>query len=95
MRFVTVRELRNRAGKLWGELAEEKDMVLTSNGRPIALLSSISDDSVEESLAAVRRARAMAAVQRMQSQSMRAGLNKLRPHVIEAEIRAARKARNA
>ena len=93
MKFITVRDLRERSGQVWSQLAKERDVVLTSNGKPIAILSAISEDSLEESLAAVRRARAITAVEKMQSQSVAVGSDKFSREEIHAEIRAARKAR--
>ena len=58
MRFVSVRELRGQSAAVWKALAEEKDLVVTSNGKSIALLSATSDETLEGSLGAVRRARA-------------------------------------
>jgi prevent-host-death family protein len=93
MRFVTVRELRSRSADLWRRLAEEGDLVVTSNGRPVALLSAVPADALEESLAALRRARATAAVESMQRQSLAAGTQRLPRKEIEAEVAAARKGR--
>jgi antitoxin (DNA-binding transcriptional repressor) of toxin-antitoxin stability system len=93
MKFITVRELRGRSGHVWNKLARERDMILTSNGKPIAILSAVSEDTLEESLAAVRRARAVAAVEQLQRQSIRAGTDKLTPVEIAAEVQASRKAR--
>lgn len=36
MDFVSVRELRTRSAAVWDALREEKDLVVTSNGKPIA-----------------------------------------------------------
>lgn len=93
MKFVTVRELRGRSGQVWSKLARERDMILTSNGKPIAILSAVSEDTLEESLAAVRRARAVAAVEHLQRQSVRVGTDKLTPVEIAAEVQASRRAR--
>ncbi|MGA2065723.1 MAG: type II toxin-antitoxin system prevent-host-death family antitoxin [Thermoguttaceae bacterium] len=93
MRFVTVRELRSRSAELWRRLAEEGDLVVTSNGRPVALLSAIPPDALEESLAALRRARATAAVEAMQRQSLMLGTDRMPPAEIEAEVAAVRKGR--
>ena len=57
MRFVSVRELRSQSASVWKALSEEKDLVITSNGKPIALLSAIVEEDLEASLGAVRRAR--------------------------------------
>jgi len=94
MRFVSVRELRGKSAAIWKELAEEKDLVVTSNGKPIALLSATSEDTLEESLVAVRRARALAAVTAMQQASLKVGADRLSVKEIDAEIAAVRKGRS-
>jgi prevent-host-death family protein len=93
MRFVTVRELRSRSGEVWRRLAEEPEMVITSNGKPVAILSAVSADGLEESLAALRRARAIGAVEAMQTQSAAVGKHPISQDAIEAEITAVRKDR--
>ncbi len=93
MKFITVRDLRGRPGQVWSKLARERDVVLTSNGKPIAILSAVSEETLEESLAAVRRARAVSAVEKMQLRSVERGTDKLPLDEIDAEVRAARKAR--
>ena len=90
MRFVSVRELRGQSAAVWQALAEEKDMVVTSNGKPIALLSATSDETLEESLGAVRRARAQAAATAMQQASLKAGTDRMSLDDINTEIGAAR-----
>ena len=90
MRFVSVRELRGQSAAVWKALAEEKDMVVTSNGKPIALLSATSDETLEESLGAVRRARAQAAATAMQQASLKAGTDRMSLDDINTEIGAAR-----
>ena len=94
MKFITVRELRGRSGQVWNTLAREREVILTSNGKPIAILSAVSEETLEESLAAVRRTRAVAAVEKLQRQSVQAGVDKLSPAEISAEIRVVRKARH-
>lgn len=93
MRFVSVRDLRGRPSQIWRRLAAEKEMVLTSNGRPVAILTAVSGDTVEESLAAIRRARAATALAALQRRSLETGAARLRPREIDAEIRAERRKR--
>ena len=90
MRFVSVRELRGQTATVWKTLAEEKDLVVTSNGKPVALLSAMSDENLEESLRAVRRSRAQAAATAMQQASAKAGTDRLSLRDINAEIDATR-----
>ena len=93
MQFIAVRDLRGRPGQVWSRLAKGQDIVLTSNGKPIAILSAVSEESLERSLKALREARAVAAVERIQSQSVVAETDKLSLQDINAEISASRKAR--
>jgi antitoxin (DNA-binding transcriptional repressor) of toxin-antitoxin stability system len=94
MKFITVRELRGRSGQVWNTLAREREVILTSNGKPIAILSAVSEETLEESLAALRRARAVASVEKLQRQSVQAGTDKLSLTEISAEIQAVRKTRH-
>jgi antitoxin (DNA-binding transcriptional repressor) of toxin-antitoxin stability system len=47
MKFLSVRDLKTKSSKVWKELSDQKDMVITSNGRPIAILSSITENNLE------------------------------------------------
>jgi len=90
MKFVTVRDLRGRPGQVWKKLAEERELVLTSNGKPIALLSPVTEDSLERDIAALRRARLAETIRSIQKESKKRfprGLNLAR---INAEIAAVR-----
>ena len=93
MRFVTVRELRNQSADVWRPLGSEQEMVVTSNGKPIAILSAVSPENLEESLAAIRRARATAVVDVMQRRSVAAGAHRMSREDIRTEITAARRGR--
>jgi antitoxin (DNA-binding transcriptional repressor) of toxin-antitoxin stability system len=55
MEFITVRDLRTRPGQIWDKLRRQRDLILTSNGRPIAVLSHIEEGRVEDTLALLRR----------------------------------------
>ncbi len=94
MRFVTVRELRSQSADVWRRLADEPEMVITSNGRPVAILSAVSAEGLEDSLAALRRARAIAAVEAVQRRSVAAGKQRLTPAAVRAEIAAVRQGRS-
>ena len=94
MRFVSVRELRSRSAAIWKMLSNERDLVVTSNGKPIALLSATSDATLEESLAALRRARAQAAATAMQQAALKTGAERMSLDEINAEIEAARAERS-
>jgi prevent-host-death family protein len=93
MQFLTVRELRTRTSEIWKRLSREKEIVVTNNGRPVAILSSVAEDSVEESLKAIRQARAALAVASMQLDSVSKGTDRITSEEIEEEIRDVRKRR--
>ena len=93
MRFVSVRELRERSAAVWRELAQAREIVVTSNGKPIAILSAVSEELLEESLAAIRRARAMAAAEAMRSASVRGGTDRMTLREINHEIASVRAGR--
>jgi len=93
MRFVSVRDLRSRGRQVWKQLETEKELIVTSNGRPIAILTGVNQENVEEILRDLRRARALRAVEEMQRASVRAGLDKMPDKEIDTEIREARRAR--
>lgn len=93
MKFLSVRDLRGKSGEVWRTLPVVREMVVTSNGRPVAILSAVDEASMEESLSAIRQARAAAAVARLQQGAERRGLDRLAPDEINAEIRAVRRSR--
>jgi prevent-host-death family protein len=93
MRFVSVRDLRGKSAEVWRRVNREHDVIITSNGRPIAILSTVSEETLEESLAAIRQARAIQAVESMQRSSVESGRDRLSSEAINAEIHATRRAR--
>ena len=93
MKFVSVRDLRGKSAQVWKELPEEREMVITSNGRPIAILAAISESNLEESLSAFRQARAVEAVASLQRRSVEQQTDRMTMDEIDAEIKAVRKKR--
>lgn len=90
MKFLSVRDLRGKSAQIWKDLPEEREMVITSNGRPIAILAAISESNLEESLTAFRQARAVEAVAALQRRSADQGTNRITMDEIDAEIQAVR-----
>jgi antitoxin (DNA-binding transcriptional repressor) of toxin-antitoxin stability system len=94
MKFITVRDFRTSSASIWESLPQEQEMIITNNGKPVALLTPISDKSLEDTLSAVRRARAINAVKLIQQQSVKNGTDKITQEEINSEIKASRKERN-
>jgi antitoxin (DNA-binding transcriptional repressor) of toxin-antitoxin stability system len=93
MRFITVRDLRGQPRSVWEKLRQSGDLVITSNGKPVAILTATSEDKLEESLAAIRRARAMQAVSETQQESIRKGMHRTSAKQIGSIIRRSRRDR--
>ncbi|MDR2135885.1 MAG: type II toxin-antitoxin system Phd/YefM family antitoxin [Treponema sp.] len=93
MKFVSVRDFGTSSANIWKTLPEEQEMVITNNGKPIALLTPLSDKTLEDTLSAVRRARAINAVKLIQQQSIKNGPDKITLEEINTEIEMSRKER--
>jgi prevent-host-death family protein len=93
MEFVSARDLRIQPGQVWRRLNRSGELVVTWNGKPIAVLSSVDEGTLEQTLTAFRRARAQMAVSRIRAAAQTKGIDKLSMDEIDAEIRAARQAR--
>ena len=93
MKFISVRDLRGKSAEVWKELPAEREVVVTSNGRPIAILSAVSESNLEESLSAIRQARAAEAVMSLQRRSVEEGTDSIAMEEIDVEIKAVRKKR--
>lgn len=94
MKFISARDLRLKSGEVWKKLKSEGDLVVTSNGKPVAVLSDVGEENLEMQLKALRRARAELAVNEIQQRSSEKGLDNINPEEIEAEIKAAREKRS-
>lgn len=93
MKFITVRDFRTSPGKIWKELPEEQEMIITNNGKPIALLTPLNDSNIEETVKAVRKAKAINSIKKMQEISLKKGTNRLSLLEIDEEINEYRKNR--
>ncbi|MBM3266351.1 MAG: type II toxin-antitoxin system prevent-host-death family antitoxin [Candidatus Sericytochromatia bacterium] len=93
MKFVAAREFRIRPGEIWQLLEREGQVVVTSNGKPIAILTGVSADDLEDTLRALRQTRAEVALGKIRKAAQASGADRLGDEAIEAEIRSARRAR--
>jgi antitoxin (DNA-binding transcriptional repressor) of toxin-antitoxin stability system len=93
MRFVSIRDLRGKTAEIWKKLPGEGEMIITNNGRPIAILAAVNESNLEESLSAFRQARAVEAVAGLQRRSVEQRTDNISMDEIDAEIKAVRKKR--
>ena len=94
MKFISDREIRNQPGKIREEL-KSGEVVLTSRGKPYALMLPVDPDRLEDALILTARLRALQTVARIRSRAARTGLCNITDEEIDAEIRAARAARSS
>jgi prevent-host-death family protein len=92
MRFISVRDLNTKPKEIWEKIKND-EVVITSNGKPIAVLSGVTEENLEKTVRAIRRSRALIALEEMQKKSIELGLDKLTDSQIESEIQAVRKSR--
>ena len=50
MKFIALREMRNHPQSILKQLKKEKEIILTSHGKPIALVSNLEEETFEEDL---------------------------------------------
>lgn len=80
--------MRNTPKSIWENLASDGEVVITNNGKPAAIMVDIADGDFEETVKAIRQAKAMLAFNSMRQKASEAGF--MTDEEIEAEIAAAR-----
>jgi len=89
MNYIGVGELK-KSREMWEMLSREKEIVLTRDGKPGALIIEITPEGLEGAVAAVRRALFSEAVSNARR---KAAANPPTLEEIEDEIRAVRRKR--
>ena len=95
MRFFSASALRTDTKEVWQALDRNEDVVLTTNGRPRALVIDIPDGDLEISLKMISSARAMLALQSIRTTAIANGTADMGMDEIDAEIAAVRAERHA
>jgi len=91
MKFVTVRDFRTSPAVIWKKLPSEREMIITNNGKPIALITSLTDETLEDTVSALRQAKAANAMKKMQEISASLGNDKMTLDNINKIIKETRK----
>ena len=95
MKFVPTRALRINPGEVWRLLRQELDLVITSTGKPVGVLTLADEDSLEDVLATLRQGRAQAALAEIRRAAADRGLDRLPPRRVQEIVEKARKPRGA
>lgn len=93
MDFISVRDLRSQSAAVWQALDAERQLVVTSNGRPIAFLVATSPETFDKTLEALRQAEVLQAIDSMHRAAHAAGADQMSLDDINAEIADVRTAR--
>ena len=93
MKFVSARELRINPGKVWKRLTPDEPLVVTNNGKPIALLCGTDAASLESALDEWRHVRFLKALRASQQAALESGTSSLSMKEIDKEIALSRKKR--
>jgi prevent-host-death family protein len=90
---ISVSKLKKRPAHQWRKVARKDELVVTSQGKPVAVLLPIDVDSLDGTLSTLRSVRALHAQAALQRAAKENGTASLTVKEIESEIRAARNER--
>lgn len=68
MKFISAQDFRTSSATIWKTLPEEQELVITNKGKPVALVTPLSDSNFENTLASIRQAKAINAVKLIQQE---------------------------
>ena len=91
MQFLTTSEMRKP--EAWESTHLDKALI-TSHGKPIALILPVTGDDLEETLEMISRIEAMRALRHMQIKARQIGVDTMSAADIDREIAASRKERS-
>ena len=86
--FYSIRELRNETKSICENVRKSGEAVITNNGKPTMLMLDISEGNLEETMRAIRQARAMIAFNSMREVAAANGY--MSEEEIDAEINLTR-----
>lgn len=89
MNYIAVKDLKN-SRSLREKLEKERELILTKDGQPFALIVGVSADTLEDSLREVRRAMFSKAVSRGRKKALETKFNEAE---VESLISRSRKSR--
>ena len=93
MKFISIRDLRKDTAGLRRDLEAHREIILTASGKPIAVMTRVGPDDVEEEILAIRRARARGALSRMRGRAKAEKLDRLSMDQIDAIVAQTRHGR--
>jgi hypothetical protein len=95
VRYMENRESVEISARVWEALDAGDVVAIVADGETRALVLPVRGGDVDGALEHVDRVRALRALDRIQAESVRRGLDKMTPEEIDTEIAAARAERRA
>jgi antitoxin (DNA-binding transcriptional repressor) of toxin-antitoxin stability system len=93
MKFITIRDLRQSTKSLKSMMRKNKRLVLTSNGKPVALITPVDDKTLDEKLSIIDQTELMTALDQVRREAKEKGLDKLSMKEIDSIIAEVRRER--
>jgi antitoxin (DNA-binding transcriptional repressor) of toxin-antitoxin stability system len=93
MSSISVDDLKKKPASQWLKYASKSDLVITSQGRPVAVLLPTDAQSLKTTLSMLRSVRALQAQTALQKDASENGTDELTMAEIDAEIASARRSR--
>ena len=90
---MTIRDFRTRPREAQRTLREEGEAILTSNGKPVAVMVGVDAESLDEALQTLRRARGLRALRVLRRDARKAGSDTLSSREIVALVQKTRRER--
>lgn len=94
MSTISVTDLKKKPAKQWRS-AKRDQVIVTSDGKPVAVLLPVNSESLAPTLSTLRSVRALQAQAALQQAAAANGTDKLTMADIDAEVSAVRRARRA
>ena len=91
MQMIASRELSSKPGAVWSKLAAEGSIVVTRDGRPIAIVTPTSPETMIEDFQEIAFSQARRAARNLRASAAKTDVASLSLEDIEGEIQSARK----
>ncbi len=93
MNFIPVRKLRLQPAEVWKTLEKDNELIVTNNGNPIAFMTPVNSENLEETMLSFRRARALQALNSIHREAISSGKSTITDSAINNEIKVVRNKR--
>ena len=93
MNFVSFRELRTSTARINEMLTDDGKIVVTSNGKPKAIMIQVDESDLEDTLAMLNQVHLARSIRNIRAAAQSSGAAKMTPDEINSEIMQSRKER--